>query len=153
MDGGGEVGLGREAPFFCIIMDRQQHIEKLMEHFEAPHHCGALPDAEVIHQGGNPSCGDIITVYLKIDEDRAMQVQFEGEGCTISQAAASILMDQVQGKTLAEIESLDYNDLIEELGRDIVMTRVRCATLGLMTLKNAVQTYHSSKLQGSKVAK
>jgi nitrogen fixation NifU-like protein len=135
-------------------MDRQQHIEKLMEHFDTPHHRGVLPDANVVHEGGNPSCGDVVTIYLKVDEhDRAVQVQFEGEGCTISQAASSILMDRVQGKTLAEIESLDYNDLIDELGRDVVMTRVRCATLSLTTLKGAVQKYYSAKLQSNKVVK
>ncbi len=121
-----------------------------MEHFDTPHHRGPLPDADVVLEGGNPSCGDIVTIYLKVDEQgRAAQVQFEGEGCTISQAASSILMDRVQGKTLAEIESLDYNDLIDELGRDVVMTRVRCATLSLATLKSAVQQYY----QGNKVVK
>ncbi len=131
-------------------MERQQHIEKLMEHFDTPHHRGFLPDADVVLEGGNPSCGDVVTIYLKVDEhDRAIQVQFEGEGCTISQAASSILMDRVQGKTLAEIESLDYNDLIDELGRDVVMTRVRCATLSLTTLKGAVQKYYSARLQGN----
>lgn len=135
-------------------MERQQHIEKLMEHFDTPHHRGVLHDADVVLEGGNPSCGDVVTIYLKVDEhDRAVQVQFEGEGCTISQAASSILMDRVQGKTLAEIESLDYNDLIDELGRDVVMTRVRCATLSLTTLKGAVQKYYSAKMQGNKVVK
>lgn len=131
-------------------MDRQQHIEKLMEHFDTPHHRGPLADADVVLEGGNPSCGDVVTIYLKVDEHgRAARVQFEGEGCAISQAASSILMDRVQGKTLAEIESLDYNDLIDELGRDVVMTRVRCATLSLATLKSAVQQYY----QGNKVVK
>jgi nitrogen fixation NifU-like protein len=93
-------------------------------------------------EGGNPSCGDVIIIYLKVDgEDRVELAQFEGQGCTISQAAASILLEEVQGKTLAEIEAIDYNDLIERLGRDIVMTRVRCATLSLSTLKNAIQKY------------
>jgi nitrogen fixation NifU-like protein len=131
-------------------MDRQQHIEKLMSHYESPRYQGFLPEADVVQEGGNPSCGDVVTIYLKVAElDQTVQAQFEGQGCTISQAAASILMDRVQGKTLAEIEALDYNDLIEELGRDIVMTRVRCATLSLMTLKNAVQKYYSGKLQGT----
>lgn len=135
-------------------MERQQHIEKLMEHFDTPHHRGFLPDANVVHEGGNPSCGDVVTIYMQVDEhDRAVRVQFEGEGCTISQAASSILMDRVQGKPLAEIESLDYNDLIDELGRDVVMTRVRCATLSLTTLKGAVQKYYAAKMQGNKVVK
>jgi nitrogen fixation NifU-like protein len=126
-------------------MDRQQHIDKLLEHFDTPRHRGAIPGADVILAGGNPSCGDTITIYLNVDDqDRVEQIQFEGEGCTISQASASILLDKVQGKTLAEIEAIDYNDLIEELGRDIVMTRVRCATLSLSTLKSAIQKYYTS---------
>jgi nitrogen fixation NifU-like protein len=131
-------------------MDRQQHIEKLLEHFDAPRHRGAIPGADVVVTGGNPSCGDTITIYMNVDElGRVDQIQFEGEGCTISQASASILLERVQGKTLAEIEAIDYNDLLEELGRDIVLTRVRCATLSLSTLKSAIQKYY----QGSKVAR
>jgi nitrogen fixation protein NifU and related proteins len=133
-------------------MDRQQYIEKLLEHFDTPRHRGTIPGADVVMTGGNPSCGDKITLYLNVDEqDRVEQIRFEGEGCTISQASASILLDRVQGKTLAEIEAIDYNDVIEELGRDIVLTRVRCATLSLSTLKSAIQKYYES--QSSRVAK
>ena len=112
----------------------------------------------MILTGGNPSCGDVITIYLNVDgEDRVEQIQFEGEGCTISLASASILLERVQGKTLAEIEAIDYNDLVGELGRDIVMTRVRCATLSLSTLKSAIQKYYTAKskdeYQGSKVTR
>ena len=131
-------------------MDRQQYIEKLLEHFDTPRHRGSISGADVVMTGGNPSCGDKITIYLNVDEqDRVERIQFEGEGCTISQASASILLDRVQGKTLAEIEAIDYNDLIDELGRDIVLTRVRCATLSLSTLKSAIQQYY----QSSKMAK
>jgi nitrogen fixation NifU-like protein len=132
-------------------MERQQYIEKLLEHFDTPRHRGAMSEADVVMTGGNPSCGDIITIYLNVDEqDRVEHIQFEGEGCAISQASASILLDKVHGKTLAEIEAIDYNDMIEELGRDIVLTRVRCATLSLSTLKNAIQKYYASR--SSKVA-
>lgn len=132
-------------------MARQQYIEKLLEHFDTPRHRGAILEADVVMTGRNASCGDMITIYLNVDDqDRVEHIQFEGEGCTISQASASILLDKVQGKTLAEIEAIDYNDLIEELGRDIVLTRVRCATLSLSTLKSAIQKYYAS--QDSRVA-
>ena len=144
---------GLQAPFFIgYLMERQQYIDKLLEHFDKPRHRGTIPGADVVMTGGNPSCGDAITIYLNVDgQDRVEHILFEGEGCTISQASASILLDRVQGKTLAEIEAIDYNDLIEELGRDIVLTRVRCATLSLSTLKSAIQKYYSA--QGSKMAK
>lgn len=123
-------------------MERQQYIEKLLTHYENPRHRGSIPDADVVLEGDNPSCGDVVTIYLKVDgDDRIELAQFEGQGCTISQAAASILLEEVQGKTLAEIEAIDYNDLIERLGRAIVLTRVRCATLSLSTLKSAIQKY------------
>lgn len=128
--------------FFKNIMERQQHIDRVLEHYEKPRHRGPIPDADVVLEGSNPSCGDVITIYLKIDGDERVELaQFEGQGCTISQAAASILLEGVQGKTLAEIEAIDYNDLIERLGREIVMTRVRCASLSLTTLKSAIQKY------------
>ena len=145
-------------PFYQIPMDRQQYIDKLLQHYDTPRHHGAIPGADVILTGGNPRCGDVITIYLNVDgEDRVEQIQFEGEGCTISQASASILLERVQGKTLAEIEAIDYNDLVGELGRDIVLTRVRCATLSLSTLKSAIQEYYTAKskdeYQGSKVTR
>ena len=77
--------------------------------------------------------------------DVAKAIQFEGEGCTISQGATSILLEMVQGKPLAEIQTIDYNHLIDKLGRDVVLSRVRCATLGLSTLQSAIQHYFDGK--------
>jgi len=93
--------------------------------------------------GGNPDCGDVVTVYLKVDReaDRVAEATFTGEGCTISQAAASVLMEQVQGVALGEIEAMNANDLMDTLGREVVRMRPRCATLGLSTLKGAVKLY------------
>lgn len=127
-------------------MKRQDFTENFLEHYESPRHYGPIPDADVILQGTNPGCGDVITIYLNVGEaGLAEKIQFEGEGCTISQGAASILLEMVQGKPLAEIQAIDYNDLIEKLGRNVVLSRVRCATLGLSTLKNAIQQYHDHK--------
>jgi nitrogen fixation NifU-like protein len=125
-------------------MNRQDYTDNLLDHIEHPQFYGPLPDADVVLEGRNSGCGDVITIYLKVDGNGAAQcVQFEGHGCAISQGAASILLGMVQGKTLAQIESLDYNDLIDRLGRDVVLNRVNCATLGLSTLKNAIRRYHS----------
>src|SRR5262245_8105492 len=131
-------------------MNRQSYIEKLVDHYEFPRHRGALPEADVVIKGVNTGCGDMVTIYLNVGEgDIAEVVQFEGEGCTISQGAASILLEKVQHKPLAEIEAIDYNDLVEELGKEIVSTRVRCATLGLQTLKDAIKQHYARRLQAS----
>ena len=127
-------------------MSRQEFTENFLAHYESPRHYGPLADAQVIFQESDRSCGDIITIYLKVGEgDVAKTIQFEGEGCTISQGAASILLEMVQGKPLAEIQAIDYNHLIDKLGRDVVLSRVRCATLGLSTLQSAIQHYYDGK--------
>jgi nitrogen fixation NifU-like protein len=124
-------------------MNRQLFTDNFLEHYESPRHYGPISDADVILRGTNPGCGDVITIYLKVDEGEiAEKIQFEGEGCTISQGAASILLEMVQDKSLAEIQAIDYNALIDLLGRAVVLSRVRCATLGLSTLKNAIQHYY-----------
>ena len=124
-------------------MDRQHHIDNLLEHYESSPYRGTLPNADVVAKGDNPGCGDTVTIYLNIGNgNTAQEIKFEGEGCIISQGAVSILLEEVHGKTLAEIEAIDYNDLVDRLGRDIVLTRIRCATLGLKTLKEAIQQHN-----------
>jgi nitrogen fixation NifU-like protein len=129
-------------------MNRQHYAENLLDHYEEPRHRGAIPGADVVFKGDNPGCGDLITIYLNVGKgDIAEKIQFEAEGCIISQGAASILLDMVQGKPFAEIEAIDYNDLVEKLGKDVVLTRVRCATLCLSTLKGAIRQYQARQLQ------
>jgi nitrogen fixation NifU-like protein len=131
-------------------MQRQDYTEQLLEHYESPRYYGALPAADVVVQGENPGCGDFVTIYLKTNTNGTVEaVQFEGEGCTISLAATSMLMEMVHGKTLAQIQAIDYNALIEQLGREIVLTRVRCATLGLKTLKEAIRQHYAKQIEVS----
>lgn len=123
-------------------MDRQTAIENLLDLYENPTHRGVLADADVSVNGGNPGCGDVITLQLKIDDaGKVEQIMFDGEGCTISQAAAEMIAARMEGATLDEIEQLDHDVVIDELGREVVMSRPRCATLALGTLKQAVQEY------------
>ena len=125
--------------------DRQEQIELLLDHYRSPRHRGALGDADVVMPGGNPGCGDIVTIYLKGAADHAhiADVTFEGEGCTISQAAASMLMEAVHdGRlTMEQVLSMDYHAMIDALGREVVASRPKCATLALGTLKAAIRKY------------
>ena len=124
-------------------MDRQTAIEYLLDLYENPTHRGSMPDADVSVKGGNPGCGDIVTLHLKIGEDGTVkEIRFEGEGCTISRAAASYVTELTQGMTAEEIENMSFEDLIEQLGRELVMTRPTCATLALGTLNKGVHEYH-----------
>lgn len=132
-------------------MDRQEAIEYLLDHYENPRNSGPLPDADVVMPGGNPDCGDVVTLYVKLNEagDQIDQVTFEGQGCTISQAAASILTEMAAGKPLSEIDAMDFNDMIDELGREVVNTRPRCATLALGTLKAALARHRNDQARSA----
>jgi nitrogen fixation NifU-like protein len=121
-------------------MDRQEQIEFLLDHFENPRHKTPMDgEGVVMVEGGNPGCGDIVRIYLKVNGDGRAAVTFEGEGCTISQASASYLAELATGKTLDELSHIDHNDLIDALGREIVTQRTRCATLSLDTLRAAIR--------------
>ncbi len=130
-------------------MDRQLQIQFLLDHYQRPRHRGALDDADVQMPGGNPGCGDVVTVYLKGagDHEHIEGLSYEGEGCTISMAAASMLLEQVREEdlTMDQVLEMDYNEMIEKLGRQIVASRPKCATLGLGTLKAAIRKYQKDK--------
>jgi len=129
-------------------VERQAYIEHILDHYEHPRHKHRMEDADVQLGGGNPGCGDLITVYLKIgDDERIEQISFEGEGCTISQAGGSIVTELAEGMTLDEVKALGTETMIEELGEDIVRSRVRCATLALGTLQAAVDQYRREQVR------
>ncbi|HST89319.1 MAG TPA: iron-sulfur cluster assembly scaffold protein [Ktedonobacterales bacterium] len=130
-------------------MDRQEAIEFLVDHYQNPRNRGPLEDADVHLTGGNPGCSDRVEMYAKIGPDgRVEQVSFEGEGCTISMAAASYVTEMVQGMTLDEVEQLSPETLMDDLGREVVMTRPTCATVALGTLKKGLHELHMRQLAG-----
>lgn len=122
-------------------MDRQQYIEEILDYFQHPRNKGRMDDADVQLGGGNPGCGDLITVYIKLSEDgtKVEKASFEGEGCTISQAGGSMIAEMIEGMSLSEIEELGAHTMRELMGDDVVNTRVRCATLGLGTVQAALE--------------
>ncbi|MER3485643.1 MAG: iron-sulfur cluster assembly scaffold protein [Chloroflexota bacterium] len=127
-------------------MDRQAYIEHILDHYEHPRNKGRMEDATVQLGGGNPGCGDLITIYLKIGPDnRIERASFEGEGCTISQAGGSIIAEMIEGMTLDDVKALGTHTMIEEMGEEVVKSRVRCATLALGTAQAAVQEYERSR--------
>ena len=126
-------------------LDRQEYIEYLLDHFQNPRNRGRMEGADVQLGGGNPGCGDLITMYLKIDDDRVSEVSFEGEGCTISQAGGSIVTELIEGLTLDEIKELGTHTMKEEMGDDVVKSRVRCATLALGTVQAAIDQYRKDR--------
>lgn len=128
------------------MLDRQDYIEIILDHYENPRHKHRMEEASIQLGGGNPGCGDLITVYLKISDDGTIEdASFEGEGCTISQAGGSIITELIEGMTLDEVKALGKDTMIEEIGEDAVKSRVRCATLALGTAQAAVDSYIRTK--------
>ncbi len=127
-------------------MDRQAYVENILDHYDHPRHKGRMPEADVQLGGGNPGCGDLITVYLKVGEDERIEaVSFEGEGCTISQAGGSIVTELIDGMILDEDKELGLPTMIEEMGEDVVKSRVRCAILALGTVQAAIDRYRRDR--------
>jgi nitrogen fixation NifU-like protein len=134
-------------------VDRQEYIDHILDHFQNPRNKHRMDDASVQLGGGNPGCGDLITVYLKIDEaGKVTEASFEGEGCTISQAGGSIIAEIVEGMTLDEIKELGKDTMVEEMGDDVVKSRVRCATLALGTVQAAVDEYRRNGVRAGLAA-
>ncbi len=133
-------------------MDRQEYIEFILDHYHNPRGKGKLDDPDLLVNGGNPGCGDVVTLYVKLDDnDRITDARFDGEGCTISMAASSLLMEKLVGKTLPDIDAMDYAELVDEMGREVVQSRLRCATLAMDTLKAGAREYPSRKATGQKL--
>ena len=128
---------------------RQDQIAALVEHYQNPRHWSVLEDADVTMPGGSPECGGSVVVYLKAGEEgRIDALSFTGEGDIISQAATSIILEQVlnEGLAMDEVLALDYETFVDGVGREAVGSRTRNATLGLSTLKSAVRKYQKDSL-------
>lgn len=127
-------------------MNRQEAIEFLLDHYENPRNKGEIERPDVNLSGGNPGCSDVITMQARFDKDGKVEaISWDGTGCTISRAAASYVTEIIQGKTAEEIEAISFENLVDELGREVVMTRPTCATLALGTLKKGVHEFHMHK--------
>lgn len=110
--------------------------ENILDHGRNPRHAGILDPADVDHEASNPLCGDRLRLTLRVDADqRIAEIGWDGDGCAISQAAASMLGEEILGKTLDEVRLIDKQDVFDMLGIPLSMNRVKCALLGLKTLK------------------
>jgi nitrogen fixation NifU-like protein len=113
-------------------------LDFIIEHYKNPQNFGHLENPDIVHEEGNPSCGDQIRIELKIDNDKITDVRFSGKGCAISQAAASILTEAIKGKTLDEVKQFDKQKMLDLLGIEVSAMRLKCALLALKVVKAGV---------------
>ncbi|GAB4475086.1 MAG: SUF system NifU family Fe-S cluster assembly protein [Anaerolineae bacterium] len=113
--------------------------EYILDHYHNPRHKHPLDPADIEYEDDNPVCGDYIRITLRVDEnDVVTEVGWEGDGCAISQASASMLYETLPGKTLDEIKQITPEEIYEMLGIPLSPVRVKCALLSLKVLKGGV---------------
>ena len=109
--------------------------DNIIDHYQNPRNYGTLDQPDISYEDSNPVCGDELRIDLKIDQGRVVEARFQGHGCSISQASASMLTDDIIGKTLAEVQRIDKHYLLDLLGIPLGPVRLKCALLSLKVLK------------------
>ena len=122
-------------------MSEQMYMENILDHYKKPHNFKRLEDAQIQFKEHNPLCGDIIELFVNLDEGKVTEAAFSGTGCAISQASASMLTDWLQGKSLEEVKGLTQEKILEMLGIEVSVLRLKCALLSLKALERGVYLY------------
>ena len=137
----------------------------ILDHFKCSRYSGDLPDAQIHTMGANPLCGDEVTFHVKLDQERIAQVRFTSKGCAISQAASSMLAQQLEGRTLQEVgqiittmkalmqgqepdPSIDLGDLEALAGVRKFPVRVKCAALSWNVVEQGLAEYQRNSQSG-----
>ena len=113
--------------------------EHILEHYEEPFHRGHCPEATHAHEDDNPLCGDFVRIELRLDDaGRIADIYFDGDGCCISQASASMLVERMLGKTLEEVKAFTAPDMLELFGAKLTPNRQKCCLLSWRVLQSAM---------------
>jgi nitrogen fixation NifU-like protein len=114
----------------------QDHI---LDHYEDPYHRGNCPHCTHCHEDDNPLCGDRVRMELRIsDHGQLREVYFDGEGCCISQAAASMLVERFDGRTVEEVRQFTADDMLQLFGAKLTPNRQKCCLLPWRVLQTAI---------------
>jgi nitrogen fixation NifU-like protein len=115
--------------------------EHILDHYEDPFHRGQLPTATHAHEDNNPLCGDVVRIELDLDQNgKIRDAYFNGQGCVISQASASMLLERMQGKTVEEAKKFSAEDMLELYGARLTPNRQKCCLLSWKVLQSAVHS-------------
>jgi len=119
-------------------MSMDYYREYILDHYRNPRNYGTLEQPDAHAEDSNPLCGDQLAIDLKIEGDRVAEVRFQGRGCAISQASASMLSEMIEGHTVEEVIQLGKDDLLDSLGISISPARTKCAFLSLRVLHRSL---------------
>jgi nitrogen fixation NifU-like protein len=121
--------------------------EVILEHNKHPHNAGTLEQPDISYEEQNPLCGDRVRIDLEVKNGVITDVRFKGRGCAISQASASLLTDELRGKSLDEARAISREDMLDLIGipLDKNPVRIKCAMLALKTLKTGIYLFMGSQ--------
>jgi len=122
------------------ITNSALYTQKVMEHFMNPHNLGEIPDADAVGEAGNPVCGDVMYLYLKIKDNKIEDIKFKTLGCAAAIATSSMVTDMAKGKTLDEALKITNKQIAQELG-GLPAIKMHCSVLAQQALKNAIENY------------
>ncbi len=126
-------------------MSFEMYQDNILDHYENPSHWGTLDHPTFEIRDLNPLCGDEVRIQARLDDEcRLSELRFEGKGCVISLAAASMLLEVVEGKTLDEVKKMGRQDMLDLLGVPLTTMRVKCAMLPLRALEKAIHRYEDN---------
>jgi nitrogen fixation protein NifU and related proteins len=112
--------------------------ENILDHYKNPRNAGHLEAPTATAEGVNPLCGDELSIELQVDDGIVTDVRYNGRGCAISQAAASMLSDTIKGRRVGDLAGVGKDDVLEELGIPLTPIRLKCAMLSVGVLKVAL---------------
>ncbi len=123
-----------------------KYSKKVIEHFKNPRNVGIIEDADAVGEVGSPVCGDMVTVYLKIDEKtkKIVDIKFQSFGCASNIATASVMTELVKGLTIEEAKKFDWKKIYEELDQ-LPPTKIHCSVLAVDGLKKAIENWEIKK--------
>lgn len=115
--------------------------DHVLPHYEDPYHRGHCETTTHAHQGDNPLCGDVVRVELELDDQgRVRQAWFDGHGCTVSQASASMLMEKIEGLSLDEVKQFSAEDMLHLFQASLTPNRQKCCLLSWRVLQGALHS-------------
>jgi len=116
--------------------------EKLMEHFRNPKNMGRIENADGVGTVGNPVCGDVMKLYIKVKDNRIVDIKFETFGCAAAIGTSSMITELAKGKTLEEAVKIENNEIVEELD-GLPPVKMHCSVLAADALKAAIKDYQN----------
>jgi nitrogen fixation NifU-like protein len=118
--------------------------KKVIQHFRHPKNMGKMANPDGVGEAGNPSCGDVLRIYIKVKDDKIKKVSFETLGCAVAIAVSSVITQMVKDKTLSQALKITKEDVAEELG-SLPSFKMHCSNLAADALRKAIEDYKENK--------